>query len=117
MTNKTAFEPVQCHLWAKEKLEDYDLYGVFEDVQVFFEDSHFSRKLMRCKQCGQLYLKEFKEDVDWIDGEDPQYWTYVPVRDMAEADGMDIALSPSPRIHVDYPKGEPKKIYWARRGK
>ncbi|MDO8589936.1 MAG: hypothetical protein Q7R69_01555, partial [bacterium] len=77
-------------------------------------------RLVKCKQCGQLYLKEFYETIDWIDGEDPQYLTYIPVENQQEAEvinkvGLWEFQTFSPRMNRDYPKGKPKKIYWIGR--
>ena len=69
--------PTQCHLWSSESptIKDLD----FEPVQTYVDESHFSRSLLRCKRCGQLYYSEFYEIVDWDDGNDDQYSTYIPI--------------------------------------
>ncbi len=110
-------KPTQCHLWKNELLIDGDLDNVFDVLETFTEDSSFSRRLIKCKQCGQLYLKEFYEETDWVDGEDPQYVTYIPVESQKEAEAINqVGLwefqSFSPRINRDWPKDKPKKIYW-----
>ena len=71
----------------------------------------------KCKECGQLYLYEFFEEIDWVDGEDPQYVTYIPVRSKGEAEeinkvGLWELQTFSPRINKDWPKGKPRRIYW-----
>lgn len=109
--------PSQCHLWNKDTLTDGDLDNTFDVLRTFSEDSHFSRRLVKCKQCNQLYLKEFYEEIDWIDGEDPQFVTYVAVADEQEAEVInEVNLwefqTFSPRINRDWPKGGPRKIYW-----
>jgi (p)ppGpp synthase/HD superfamily hydrolase len=109
--------PVQCHLWNKEDLTSDDLNTAFDELHTFSQDSHFSRKLVRCKDCGQLYLKEFFEEIDWVDGEDPQYITYVPVMSMEDAEEVNKARvwelqKFSPRLNSDYPKDKPKLIHW-----
>jgi hypothetical protein len=113
-------KPMQCHLWNKEELTDGDLDNAFDVVHTFSEDSHFSRRLIKCKQCNQLYLKEFYEEIDWIDGEDPQYLTYIPVESQEEADAINqVGLwefqTFSPRINRDWPKSKPKTIRWIGR--
>ena len=110
-------KPTQCHLWNKEEIADGDLDNAFDVVHTFSEDAHFSRRLIKCKQCGQLYLKEFYEEIDWVDGEDPQYLTFIPVRSKEDAEeinkvGLWELQTFSPRINRDYPKGKPKRIYW-----
>lgn len=113
-------QPAQCHLWQKEDVTDGDLDNAFDVMQTYSEDSHFSRRLVKCKQCGQLYLKEFYETIDWVDGEDPQYLTYIPVESQQEAEAINqVGLwefqTFSPRINRDWPKGKPRKIYWIGR--
>ena len=53
---------------------------------------------------------EFYEEIDWDDGDDPQYSTYVPVETDAEIETLKVTtvfglLDFSPRLHKDYPKG------------
>jgi hypothetical protein len=43
-----------CHLWTKPDLVPDDLHDAFEVVTTFTEGSHESRRLVRCKACGQL---------------------------------------------------------------
>lgn len=111
-------KPTQCHLWNATMLTDADLNGVFETVETYSEESHESRRLVTCKQCGQLYLKDFYEEVDWADGEDSMRLTFVPVENKEQADEMNrlgsvAGLSPS--LHQDSIKGEAKKVYWVGR--
>ncbi len=113
-------KPTQCDLWKKEELTDGDLDNAFDVIHMFSEDSHFSRRLIQCKQCAQMYLKEFYEEIDWIDGEDPQYVTYIPVESREEAEAINrVGLwefqTFSPRINRDWPKDKPRKIYWIGR--
>ena len=73
-------KPTQCFLWKKDKLTSEDLhYQNLEVVETFVDDDHFSRRLIKCQECGQLYFKEFYETTDYIGGNDPQYVTLVPV--------------------------------------
>ena len=72
--------PTQCALWAKpELLGEPNRRDRFERLETFVDKSHEFRDLLKCKECGQLYFAEFYEEIDWEDGDDPQYWTYVPV--------------------------------------
>lgn len=111
-------KPTQCHLWKAETLTDTDLDDVFDVVQAFSEDSHLSRSLVKCRQCGQLYAKEFYEEVDWADSEDSQHWTFAPVENKEQAEELarlDSVASASPGLHEDFLKGEEKKVYWVGR--
>lgn len=103
-------KPTQCILWKKDKLIPQDLhYENFDLIETFEEDSHFSRKLVKCKECGQLYFKEFYEEIDWVNGNDPQYWTYIPIETQDEIETLKKAsplelLQFVPRLQDDFPK-------------
>lgn len=110
-------KPTQCHLWNKTELTDEDFNDTFDVVRTYSEDSHFSRRLVKCKHCEQLYLKEFYEEIDWVDGDDPQYITYIPVKDEREAEVLNLAnlwkiQTFIPKLNRDWPKGELKRTYW-----
>jgi hypothetical protein len=70
--------PENCHLWNKPGLSNEDLR--FRIVQVFSQDSHASRKLLECEECGQAYYCSFDEQIDWVNGNDAQYWYYIPIQ-------------------------------------
>lgn len=112
-------KPVQCHLWTKEDFYRDDLNrDDFELIETLVDESRFSRWLVQCKECGQLYFVEFYEEIDWIDGDDSQYVTYVPVKTADEIEKLkksnifEIMLF-QPCLRKDYPKGAEKpKVYW-----
>jgi len=115
--------PTQCHLWQAKTLAAKDLYGCFEQIQELGEeDTHHRRALLRCKSCGQLYLYEFYEWIDWEGGNDPQYRTWIPVESREEAEELNKAdyiglLKFSPRLQSDLPKDAHwPKVFWVRGG-
>jgi len=118
--NQIDRKPTQCHLWQKEDISKDEIFDSLEEIKTYTKDSHFSRRLMKCKDCGQLYLREFYEEIDWVDGEDPQYWTHVPVNDEDDAklvngaNRFEIQIF-SPRLNYDWPKEGPQKVYWVGR--
>ena len=71
--------PTQCHYWKTEHpnpgLDETELVKSFED------ESHLMRALFRCRDCGQLYFYEWCEEIDWVNGDDPRYQTWVPVEE------------------------------------
>jgi hypothetical protein len=69
--------PTQCALWEKPEL--VNLADRFDTVEELIDKSHLSRSVLRCRECGQLYFYEFYEIVDWEDGNDRMYWTFIPV--------------------------------------
>jgi hypothetical protein len=78
--------PTQCELWEKPEL----VYRPqrFEFMEMFVEESHLSRALLKCRECGQLYFYEFYEQVDLKEGNDAMYSTYVPVEDSEDIQRM-----------------------------
>ena len=43
------------------------------------DESHFSVGICACVHCGQQFLRVFCEQIDWVDGQDPQYFLTAPV--------------------------------------
>ena len=107
----------RCHLWLEEAPDD--LGGeTFERLHTYVDDSPLIRRLLRCADCGQLYFYEFYEEVDFDDGEDPQYRSYIPATDedaaatLAKMMPFEL-LAFSPRLQRDFPKGaEQPSVCW-----
>jgi hypothetical protein len=101
--------PTGCVLWRQPEFVAA-AKDRFEAVEVFVDESHFSRTLVKCRECGQLYFSQFYEEVDWDDGDDPQYSTYVPVAApeqiaaLKQSSIFEVWLY-SPRLQYDFPKG------------
>ncbi len=114
--------PAQCQLWQKEQLtsEDIQINSHFDILNTFEDDDHLIRRLLRCKDCGQLYFYEFYEEIDWEGGNDPQYRTYIPIESEEEASRLAQKsplelLSLHPRLQRDWPAdAEKPKIRWIR---
>jgi hypothetical protein len=111
--------PTQCALWKKPELVDEPRENRFELLETFVDESHLSRDLLKCKECGQLYFFEFYEEIDWEDGNDPQYSKYIPVENGAEIEMLKKAsplklLQYLPQLRHDFPKdAKSPKTYWA----
>ena len=112
--------PAQCHLWQAEKLTTGDLLEALTVVETFSDEPHQTRDLRKCKFCGQLYFQEFLSWIDWVNGEDPQFQTFIPVDSKEEigpllqADESGLQAF-SPRLLADWPKGaELPRILWVR---
>lgn len=114
--------PTRCHLWRKPKLVSEDLAGVhFDVVETYSDDDHFMRRLVKCRRCGQLYFREFYEEIDWSDGNDPQYRTFIPVKTKSQAEAINRLsrfelMELSPQLRSDFPKeADSPTIYWIRK--
>lgn len=100
-------KPIQCALWEKPELVTTKDY--FEIVEVFEDESHLIRRLLKCRECNQLYFYEFYETIDWENGNDPQYRSYIPVETKDEIETLKNAsvfdlMKFSPRLQRDFPK-------------
>ncbi len=111
-------EPTNCILWTKPEL--IAAPGRFEPVASYEDESHWSRCLLKCRECGQLYFYEFYEWIDWDDGDDPQYSTYIPV-ETVEIEALKSEpplglLRIFPRLQKDFPKdAKVPRIHWVRK--
>jgi hypothetical protein len=56
------------------------LVRALEKVSVVVDKSHFDVSVRRCTDCGQRFVFVWTEFVD-PSGQDPQYWTLIPVDD------------------------------------
>jgi len=87
------------------------------------DESHFHVMLLTCPECSQRFVSVFTETIDWVDGDDPQYWTLLPV---ATEEASDLARRGSSLTEAtlsalrggrkclrrDSPKGEQPRSYW-----
>ncbi len=98
---------------------DIDLYN-FKLIKTFEEESHLIRRLLKCKDCRQLYFYEFYEIIDWVGGNDSQYRTFIPVDSIKKAEEMSKVtpmelLKCIPRLQKDWPSDqESPKIFWVK---
>lgn len=76
-----------CHLWS-EKLTKEMLLKAFETVKNYSDNYHNSRDLMKCKKCGLLYFSEYIEIVNFGEGNDNEYYSFIPVSSIEEADKL-----------------------------
>lgn len=88
------------------------------------DESHHIISLRQCPNCGQSFVSVFTETVDWIDGEDPQYRTVMPLTEQEAAkleartqslEGTLQSLAPERRsLKIDFPKGAKMTQYWSQ---
>lgn len=100
--------PRGCRLWTeRDRLTRETVRAMLEPVKTYEDDSHLLRQLLRCTECGSLYFFEFYEEVDWQEGNDPQYSTWIPVADVETADYLSglsrFDLLEFSAIRVDFP--------------
>lgn len=116
-------KPLDCQLWKIEgKDKNLNLRELLDIVKTYEKESHVVRELLKCSECGQLYFYEFYEEIDWENGNDPQYRTAIPVESEDQADKMAKMsqveiLKFSPRLQNDWPKDAEEKTGWFWSGK
>jgi hypothetical protein len=103
--------PTGCAYWNKpEEIPSNGLIEVSELIERFDDTSHLMHALIKCRECGQLYYYEYYDEIDFEDGDDPVYMTYIPVDTDEEIERLKAMsrselMSVVPRLHFDIPKG------------
>lgn len=89
------------------------------------DEAHFHVMVLICPRCGQRFVSVFTETIDWAKGNDPQYWSVIPVLE-AEARGLEgldewtlqsklDRLAPARRaLRRDLPQSGAGRTYWAQ---
>lgn len=99
--------------------ELYLAHTEFIKVKSLIREDHLFRYILKCNRCGQFYLFEFYETIDWEKGNDPQYKTYVPVKTVEEAEKLSkkslFELNKvTPRLQSDFLQDGTRRIAWVR---
>lgn len=112
---------IQCHLYTKTLTKDdiVRIHTFFQKIKLYVQESHLFRYVLKCDECGQLYFYEFKEEIDWDEGNDTQYNTYIPVATLEDADTLSEMdsfklLTIFPRLQYDTGKGTKGDIVWVK---
>jgi len=110
------------HCWPSEAEAAWASRHMLEQEIQIIEESHFRVAVLKCRNCSQQFLSVFTETIDWQAGEDPMYWTTLPILP-SEAKGLLEggpvsentlnSIGPERRsLRHDFPKDEPKTTYW-----
>jgi hypothetical protein len=92
-------------------------------VAELIDESHLHVMILACPSCAQRFISIFTEMIDWIDGDDPQYWQLLPI---TEAEAADLirrrdsltetafnALGQGRRsLQRDFPKATEPRLFW-----
>jgi len=111
------------HCWPPAADGAWKARSTLTRVAELIDESHFHVMTLACPRCTQQFVSVFTEIIDWEDGDDPQYWTLLPITGEEAADlarqrvslpetKLD-ALGPGRRsLQHDHPKGVERYIYW-----
>jgi hypothetical protein len=93
-------------------------------VADLIDESHYHVMVLACPSCGQHFVSVFTETIDWQDGDDPQYWSLLPLTagesrrlvDGPEPDNATLqSLGPSRRcLNLSHPKGQAARTSWTK---
>jgi hypothetical protein len=87
------------------------------------DQSHFHAMIRACPHCAQRFVSVFTETIDWMDGDDPQYCTLMPITEMEAVDlvqqcdsltedKLDALARGRRSLHEDKPKGSASRVFW-----
>jgi hypothetical protein len=111
------------HCWPPDAAAAWEARRRFSHVAELIDESHFIVTLRACPRCKQRFVSVFTETIDWADGDDPQYWTVLPVtaeeaagllrEGEALTEGRLEALDPGRRcLRLNHPKDSPRSVFW-----
>jgi hypothetical protein len=91
MTNNRAQAHGCAKCWPESADSAWEARSCLDQQRELIDDSHFHVLVLSCPECGQAFLSVFMESIDWDDGDDPQFWSVVPIEG-AERDGLYRAI-------------------------
>jgi len=111
------------HCWPASADDAWEARRALDREEDLIGESHFHVMILACGRCGQRFVSVFTEMIDWVDGDDPQYWTLLPLTDEeatllarrggAVAEAQLNALGPERRcLRRDYPKASSPRCSW-----
>jgi hypothetical protein len=110
----------QC--WPESASSAWIALASLSTKSMLIDDSHFIVSLRSCLECRQNFVVVMAETIDWLDGDDPQFRTIVPLTEhetnsLSEI-GADVVSLLSKvalqrrALQNDAPKGRTQMIYW-----
>ena len=60
----------------------------FKLIKSLTEETHLFKRILKCNKCGQIYLYVFFETIDWERPNEPQFTTFIPVKNKKEAEEL-----------------------------
>lgn len=112
------------HCWPSNADAAWKASWALSMVQLLIDESHFTVSIRACACCSQRFILVLTEMIDWEGGDDPHYWTVMPITETEAADlaqrGDSLtdsnleALAPGRRcMYRNHPKATAPSTYWA----
>ena len=110
--------------WPTSAEAAWEVRGVLTLQTELIDESHFHVMILSCPGCDQRFVSVFTELIDWVDGDDPQAWSLLPLTP-SEASGLqqqgaaltEAGLSALGRgrrcLYRDCPKGSAPQTFWS----
>ena len=111
------------HCWPPAADSAWEARGALTRVVELIDESHYHVMILACSGCTQWFVSVFTETIDWENGDDPQYWTLVPITAAESADLVQERVSPTDTnlnalgpgrrsLRRDHPKGVAPRLFW-----
>ena len=65
--------------WPPDATQAWEARHTLTQVAELIDESHFHVMILGCPRCSQHFVSVFTEIIDWADGDDPQFWTVLPI--------------------------------------
>jgi len=109
--------------WPPIAANAWEARPTLSQVAELIDESHFHVMILACPSCTQHFVSVFTEMIDWEDGDDPQYWTVMPItqvetvdlikqRDSVTETTVEALGSGRRCLKRDHPKGPARHIFW-----
>ena len=113
-----------CNLcWPADASSAWGARDSLTRLKELIDESHFIATILACPRYEQQYISIFTEMIDWEDGNDPQYWTLLPITE-DEAEGLIQRETPLNEMSLkvlgrarrslrrDHPKAGSPRVFW-----
>jgi len=121
MTHQNVYGCPTC--WPELAIDAWEAQSALKAETVLIDDTHFRVWTLRCPGCAQGFVCVFPETIDWADGEDPMYWTVLPITPAESASLVSLGDSVCERdlnalgsgrrsLRRDFPKSAEPRCYW-----
>jgi len=74
------------HCWPPAAEAAWAARNALNHVATLFYEPHFHVMILACPRCSQRFLSAFTETIDWVNGDDAQSWTLLPLTEAEAAD-------------------------------